>query len=142
MSRAPFQVLVFLRRHRDGQDEILLLKRSDLGVWQGIARGGEGYEAPAEAAIRETFEETRVLVADVKDLESVEMLSVLDVAGYHRWGEEITSIPEYAFCADVVSDVSIHISGEHTDYQWCSMEQALKLLEWDSNKRAIRKIPR
>ena len=140
MSRAPFQILVFLRRVIDGMAECLLLRRADKGVWQGVAGGGEGDETPAEAAIRETFEETGVLVTDVKDLESVEMLSVLDVAGYHRWGEEITTIPEFAFFADVSSDVSIHLSGEHTEYRWCSLDQALKLLEWDSNKRAIRNI--
>lgn len=119
-----------------------MLKRSDLDVWQGIAGGGEGDETPAEAAIRETFEETGVLVPDVIDLESVETLSVLDVAGYYRWGEEITTIPEYSFYADVSSDVSIHLSGEHAEYRWCSLDQALKLLEWDSNKRAIRKVLR
>ena len=114
MDRAPFQVLVFLRRVADGASEYLLLKRSDMDVWQGVAGGGEGEETPSEAAIRETFEETGVLVLDVIDLESVEMLSVPDVAGYYRWGEEIKTIPEYAFYADIACDVSICISEEHT----------------------------
>ena len=68
------------------------------------------------------------------------MLSVPDVAGYYRWGEEIETLPEYAFYADIASDVSICISEEHTEYRWCSLEQALELLEWDSNKRAVRKV--
>lgn len=137
MSRSPFQVLVFLCRRREGQDEVLLLKRSDLGVWQGVAGGGEGDETPMETAIRETLEETGVLASDIVDLDSAEMLSVLDVAGYYRWGESVDFIPEYAFCADVPVDTSIKISSEHTEYRWCSPEEALDMLEWESNKRAI-----
>lgn len=140
LSRAPFQVLVFLRRHRDGQDEVLLLKRADLGVWQGVAGGGEGEETPVVAAVRETLEETGVLLSEVVDLDSIEMLSVIDVAGYYRWGEETTTIPEYAFYADVAPDVLIRMSDEHAEYRWCDLGQALKLLEWDSNKKAIRKL--
>ena len=140
MNRAPFQVLVFLRRVVDGASEYLLLKRSDMDVWQGVAGGGEGEETPSEAAIREIFEETGVLVSDVIDLEFVEMLSALDVAGYYRWGEEIETIPEYAFYVDIASDVAIRISEEHAEYRWCGLEQALELLEWNSNKRAVRKI--
>ena len=44
MSRAPFQVLVFLRRLDANGPEYLVLKRADLSVWQGVAGGGEGDE--------------------------------------------------------------------------------------------------
>lgn len=137
MGRAPFQILVFLRRVSDRGFEYLLLKRADMGVWQGVAGGGEENETPTEAAIRETLEETGVHVSSIVDLDSVEMLSVLDVAGCYRWGNSVEFIPEYAFCADVSVDISIRISGEHTECRWCNLEQALNLLEWESNKRAI-----
>lgn len=58
MSRAPFQILVFLRRVINDEIEYLLLRRADSGVWQGIAGGGEDDEGPEDAATRETLEET------------------------------------------------------------------------------------
>lgn len=140
MSRSPFQVLVFLLRQQEGQKEVLLLKRADMGIWQGIAGGGEGEESPVEAAKREVREETGACLSCVTDLDSVEMLSVLDVVGSYRRGEGIAYIPEYVFFASVSSDTQIRISKEHTEYRWCGFDQALDLLEWNSNKQAVKKI--
>ena len=140
MSRAPFQILVFLRRHKGEESEYLLLKRADMGVWQGVAGGGEGDETPIVAAIRETREETGVEISDIVDLKSVAELSVIDVAGYYRWGEDIRVIPEFAFLADVPSDAKIKISCEQAEvYEAGSGVQAMQLLEWDSNQQAITK---
>lgn len=108
-----------------------------MGVWQGVAGGGECDETPIAAAIRETREETGVEISDIVDLKLVAWLSVIDVAGCYRWGKDIRVIPEFAFLADVPSDVKIKISGEHTGYLWCNSERALQLLEWDSNRQAI-----
>lgn len=116
------QILVFLRRHKGEEFEYLLLKRADMGVWQGVAGGGEGDETPIVAAIRETREETGVEISDIVDLRSVAELSVIDVAGCYRWGEDIRIIPEFAFLADVPSDAKIKISCEHTEYLWCNSE--------------------
>ena len=42
MSRAPFQVLVIPYRYcTDGSLEYCLLKRTDMGIWQFVAGGGE-----------------------------------------------------------------------------------------------------
>ena len=114
-----------------------MLRRADTGVWQGVAGGGEGDETPSEAAVREIEEETGAIVQDVIDLDSVEMLSVLDVAGFLRWGEDVRYIPEHAFCADVPLDTPIRLSGEHTECRWCNLEEALDMLEWESNRQAI-----
>lgn len=140
MSRSPFQVLVFLLRQQEGQEEVLLLKRADRGIWQGIAGGGEGEETPVEAAKREAREETGVCLSCVTDLDSVEMLSVLDVVGSYRWGEGVAYIPEYVFFASVSPDTQIRISKEHTEYRWCGFDQAFDLLEWNSSKQAVKKI--
>ena len=57
MSRAPFQVLVFLRRLDANGPEYLVLKRADLSVWQGVAGGGEGEPYYTETAEPEVTEE-------------------------------------------------------------------------------------
>lgn len=118
--------------------EYLCLKRADMGVWQGIAGGGEGSEAPLAAAIRETFEETGVKTSAMVDLHSVAKLPVVDVVGSYLWGENVAEIPEFSFCAEVPYDTQIKLSAEHTEYKWCTAKEALDLLEWDSNKQAIR----
>lgn len=139
MSRAPFQVLVFLRRVINDEFEYLLLRRADSGVWQGVAGGGEDDEGPEDAAIRETLEETGVALSALVNLESVSMIPTLDVTDVLLWGDDVTELPEHAFCATVLADVRIILSAEHTESRWCGKDEALRLLEWESNKRAILK---
>lgn len=138
MSRAPFQVLVLLRRPGAEGTEYLVLKRSDTGAWQGIAGGGENDESPREAAARETLEETGIAAAKLIDLQSVSSISVLEVTGCHQWGDLVSEIPEHAFCVDVEANASVRLSEEHTDYRWCSAREAFDLLEWESNREALR----
>lgn len=138
MSRAPFQVLVLLRRPGAEETEYLVLKRSGTGAWQGIAGGGENDESPREAAARETLEETGITVAKLTDLQSVSMIPVLEVTGCYQWGDLVLEIPEHAFFADVDANTTIQLSGEHTEYRWCSAREALDLLEWESNRKALR----
>lgn len=66
------------------------------------------------------------------------MLSVLDVVGNYLWREAIAEIPEYAFVADIGSDEAINLSCEHEDSRWCDLEEAMGLLEWESNKAALK----
>lgn len=139
MSRAPFQVLVFLRRVINDEIEYLLLRRADSGAWQGIAGGGEDDEGPEDAAIRETLEEAGVALSALVNLESVSMIPALDVVDALLWGDDVTELPEYAFCANVPANAPIVLSGEHIESRWCGKDEALRLLEWESNKRAILK---
>ena len=139
MSRASFQVLVFLRRVANDETEYLLLRRADSGVWQGIAGGGEDDEGPEDAAIRETLEETGIALSALVNLESVSKIATLDVTGTLLWGEDMVELPEYAFCANVPANAQIILSGEHVESRWCERDEALRLLEWESNKRALLK---
>ena len=140
MSREPYQVLVFLRKRICGQDRYLVLKRADMNVWQGVAGGGEDGEIPKETAIRETLEETGVHVESIKQLSSVAMLPVSDVVGSHLWGAGIGEIPEYSFVADVDDDAAVALGDEHEDSRWCDYDEAMELLEWESNRGALREI--
>lgn len=136
-SREPYQVFVFIWIISKGVKEYLLLKRADMHIWQGVAGGGEKDELPLEAAKREILEEIGLSINALQQLPNAQMLSVIDVVGCYLWGKDITEIPEYAFAAYIEESASIVLSEEHEDSRWCSFDEAINLLEWESNRKAI-----
>ena len=138
MSRAPFQVLVFPYMI-DSNGEVLycVFRRQveDGGYWQAIAGGGEGTEAPLDAAIREGFEEAGIPEdCQYVQMDSCATIPVVDICGF-RWGNGILVIPEYAFAVRV-GDAQIALSREHIDFRWVDYDTAKQMLKWDSNRTA------
>lgn len=134
--RAKYQILAIPFRKKDEALEYAILKREDLGVWQGVAGGGEEGESVLESAAREIFEEIGIMLAKEK---IVQLDTKSSIPVYHfkeNWGENMYVINEYAFGADVQNN-EIRLSDEHTEYKWCSYEMAMELLNWDSNKTAL-----
>jgi dATP pyrophosphohydrolase len=134
--RAPFQVLVipFLRERK--KYFYAIFKRKDLKFWQGISGGGENEETPAEAAKRETFEETKI---DKRSkyiaLDSMATIPIINVGNY-KWKEGILVLPEYSFGVEVFSK-DLKVGKEHSGYKWLPYEKAEQLLKHDSNKTAL-----
>ena len=135
--RAKFQVLVFPYYVINDQIKFVVLKREDLCVWQGIA-GGEDDELPLQAAKREASEELNIsLLSEYISLDSTASIPANNFKNHVQlWGEDTFVIPEYSFGVLVTNDV-LKLSEEHTEYRWCSYDEAINLLEWDSNKRAL-----
>lgn len=141
MARAPYQVLVMpFRRARAGQPEFACLRRSDDGIWQGIAGGGDPSEAVAAAARRETIEEAGV-PADVPlyPLQTICSIPVCHFAARAGWPADLWVIPEYAFAIDCTG-VTVRLSDEHTQLRWGHYEVIRALLGWDSNRTALWEI--
>ncbi len=143
MGRAPFNVLVYpYIKVDDDEYEYALLKRSDLGIWHGVAGGGEGNETPTEAARRETYEETGIPVeSPFIKLDTVTPIPVTEFRDSHLWGEDIYVIPEYSFGV-LVKDRHIKLSREHTEYKWLKYQDAYKLLHFDDSKTALWELDR
>jgi dATP pyrophosphohydrolase len=143
MSRAPFQVLVFLYRFDDeGSLLFALFRRSDLDVWQGVAGGGEGNETPEDAARREAEQEAGVSSeASLVRLDSVASIPVEHFRDRYLWDPGLYVIPEYSF-GMAVADSALTLSDEHTEYRWLSYEEAHGLLRWDSNRVALWELHR
>ncbi|MEE9409751.1 MAG: NUDIX domain-containing protein, partial [Candidatus Heimdallarchaeota archaeon] len=62
----------------------------------------------------------------------------LDEKYKDTYPEGIEEIPEYVFIARV--DQSDHPAidpNEHDEWKWCSFNEALKLLHWEDNKKAL-----
>ncbi|MHA2324814.1 MAG: NUDIX hydrolase, partial [Promethearchaeota archaeon] len=137
--RVPIQVLIYPVRRNKPNWEYLMLRRvkSRGGFWQGITGAPENDEAIIEGAKRELFEETGFHSASLIQTDVSYIIPMQD-----KWKdiypEDTTEIPEYLFIA------IIHQAGypkidpiEHDDWKWCSYREAMNLLSWDDNKRAL-----
>lgn len=140
MARAPFQVLVLPYRRLGAELEYALFRRADLGVWQGIAGGGENQETPAEAARREAFEEAAIPPSSAFErLASTAAISVEHFVDRRCWDPSLKTIPEYSFGVDVDHQL-LCLSGAHTAVRWAGFSEGLALLEWESNRAALREL--
>jgi dATP pyrophosphohydrolase len=133
--RAPFQVLIFPYQMVDDEFRFLIALRSDHNVWQAISGGGEDDKSPLEAAKRELIEEAKLVGDNWQLLDSMCMLPKVFYAGHENWTNHQYVVPEFAFSVQVTKEPLI--SSEHTEYRWCSFQEACELLKYDSNKIAL-----
>ena len=135
--RKPIQVLVLPYKYQEDKPLFLILKRSDLNVWQGIAGGVEANETIFNAAKREAYEETGIpLSSEFIRLDSKSTIPVNFIYGNFFWGEKVYNATEYCFGV-CVKDDNIILSNEHLEYKWVEYEEAFKLFKWDSNRNAL-----
>jgi dATP pyrophosphohydrolase len=133
--RAPFQVLLIPYRRRPCGLEFAVLRRADAGYWQFVAGGGEDDETPAEAAARETREETG-LTGPLTPLDSFSTVPREGVGAAAHWPPDLYVIPQHCFAIDAGTR-EIALSPEHTEVRWVPYERARELLKWDSNRNAL-----
>ena len=98
--RAPFQVLVIPFRRTAAGPEYAVLKRSDDAAWQFVAGGGEADESPAQAAVRETKEETGITAGTFLKLDSLATIPKNCFTGSGSWAKDVYVIPEHCFAVD------------------------------------------
>jgi 8-oxo-dGTP pyrophosphatase MutT (NUDIX family) len=130
--RLPIQVEAIIFRRNGNVIEYLLLKRPPErnGFWQPVTGGVEERETRDEALQREIMEETGVrnIVAVIEDL-------------YHFEFSDPNLNQEYVYGVEVSSSEEIVLDPkEHSEYRWCSLQEALQLLHWKENKEALRKL--
>lgn len=117
----------------DAGVKYLLLKRTKErgGFWQPVTGGIRKGELAKEALIRELQEEL-----SLKD----NCFSIVDLD--YEFVFELESgkqITEYVFGVELFSN-NFKLSGEHEECKWVDLQQALKMLKWDSNKQAIKEL--
>jgi len=130
--RLSIEVEAIIFRRNDSRIEYLLLKRlpQKNGFWQPVTGGMEEGETLEEALRREIMEETgiRKIVAMIEGL-------------YYFEFSDPNPNQEYAYGVEVSPSEEILLDGrEHSEYRWCSFQDALQLLHWKENKAALRKL--
>ena len=130
--RLPIQVEAIIFRRNGNKVEYLLLKRLPKrnGFWQPVTGGVEEGETRNEALRREIREETGIknIIAVLEDLYLFEF-SDPNLNQEYVYGVEVSPSEE------IVLDRK-----EHSEYRWCSFQEALQLLHWKENKEALRKL--
>ncbi|MDF4853379.1 NUDIX domain-containing protein, partial [Vibrio parahaemolyticus] len=102
----------------DGVDKILLLKRVKGGYWCHVAGGVEAGETGWQTILRELKEETQI---DHVELHKADFLEQFYEAKENR----ILVIPCFVlFCPP---NQPVVLNEEHTEYRWCSLEEAKQL---------------
>lgn len=136
--RLPKQVLIIPYRVIDDNVEYCIFRRNSNKVYQWISGGVEDFDKDILAAVkREISEEIGVLDdLEIIELECFTKIPVVNIVKEFMWGDNIFYSNEYCFAVNI-SDKQIKISKEHSDYKWCSYDDAMDLLKYDSNKNAL-----
>ncbi len=132
--RLPIQVeAIVFRRLCDGIEYLLLrrlLERN--GYWQPITGGLEEGETRTEALSGEIEEETGIR----------NLLRVIEGLYYFEFSDPSLN-KEYVYGAEASPAEEVVLDGkEHSEYRWCSIEDAMQLLHWKENKEALEKLSR
>ncbi|MCW4052701.1 MAG: NUDIX domain-containing protein, partial [Candidatus Bathyarchaeota archaeon] len=100
------------------------------GFWQPVTGGVEEGETRKEALHREIMEETGVknVLTVIEDL-------------FHFEFSDPNLNHEYVYGVEISSSAEIVLDGkEHSEFRWCSFQEALQLLSWEENKTALRRL--
>jgi dihydroneopterin triphosphate diphosphatase len=139
------QVECIVFRKKEKNIEFLLLKRIPKkgGFWQPICGGKEETDKSLiAAAFRELKEEANILQKDIITI--FPSFYFFEINKHYLTGKPISPIKEYVFGFETNSNVVISIKKniypEHDEIRWVSFEEAIKLLKWENNKDALKKL--
>ena len=133
MSYRTTQVEIIVFKIVNDKILFLLLKRNKQkgGFWQPITGGVHDGESLADAVKRELLEEI-----GIKDY-----IRIYNKIHYFEFDtDKLETLKEYVFGVQIADDTTAKLSPEHTDMKWCTIEKALELLKYDSNKVGFKKL--
>jgi dATP pyrophosphohydrolase len=138
--KQPRSIQVVIFADTPAERRYLLLRRiaSQGGFWQSVTGSLEDGETHASAAVREVLEETGIC-STAEDLIDLNVLNTFEIAP--RWRDKyppgVTHNEEKCFALKVREcEVTLDLL-EHQAYAWEPLERAVKMLYWESTRRAF-----
>lgn len=137
MTRAPYNIHILLYRTGNGGNrEYAIFRRADDSKWQGISGGGEDGETILESALREGYEEASLPQSTILHrLDCVSYIPSSEFKASEIWGDKVVVVPMYFFGG--YYDGEIKLSHEHSEFKWCSFDEAMNLIYWHDQKNAL-----
>ncbi len=128
------------RRTDHGPEVLMMLRQPRTGLWWGSVTGrlepGESMEVTAHRELKEeTGLEGRLTPLYFDHTFWVDPTLLGLPAGEPRWNTETCFHMEVPAMAEVRLDLS-----EHSEYRWCSLDQALELMRWEGGQMALRRL--
>ncbi len=115
--------------------KFLLLKRSSNekypNIWQMVTGKIKANESAFETAIRELKEETGLEAEEIFTVPIVNSVYLIE-------SDEVCLIP--VFVCRVNSKSEVKISSEHCEFKWVTTDEAIKLLNWEGQKKSVKLI--
>ena len=116
----------------NAQIEYLLVKRTLKrgGFWQPVTGGVEEGETLIKCLKREIEEEVGFKKFK-RIIEKIHYFKFLD--------QEL--ITEHVFGVEIYPKAAVLLDQrEHSAFQWCNFEEAIRLMKWKNNKKALKKL--
>ncbi len=101
----------------DAQNRLLLMKRSDSGLWGPPGGSTEPGERVEEAAKRETAEETGL---EIGEMSLFGVFSGPELYYKYPNGDEVYNVTIVYLSRDFNGEVNL--DGEHTEYRWFALD--------------------
>jgi len=115
----------------DGEMKLLLMKRVKGDFWCHVAGHIEQGETGVDAIVREFREETQIEVSALYNAQFLEQF-------YEPSVNVIQLIPVFAvLCPE---NQSVTLNDEHTEYQWCTLDEALALAPFPNQHAVFKHI--
>ncbi|MGR6839737.1 NUDIX hydrolase [Aliivibrio wodanis] len=111
----------------DGEVKMLLMKRVKGGFWCHVAGSIEDDETGIDTIVREFKEETQIEVSNLYNAQFLEQF-------YEASVNVIQLIPVFVVMCPPEQEVVLN--EEHTEYKWCSLEEAVELAPFP-NQHAV-----
>ncbi len=136
MPDINFKIVEAVVFRRTDPPEFLTLRRSDNdriypGLWQLVSGGIEPGEKAYEAALREIGEEIGLTPEKLFN-------TPLTNTFYFFTNDTVNVSP--VFAAEVDTADQVKLSPEHQEYRWLKKEEAMSLLVWPGQKKAVEMV--
>jgi dATP pyrophosphohydrolase len=134
--KLPLQVdVIIFYKFKDSYKYLMMQRNDDRGgFWQPVTGGVEDGESILEAAKREVSEEAGYKNSELKRVIDLDYSFQFKLKNKDFW------ITEYVFAAEASHPDFIRLEKEHQKVVWSTFDEAMKLLEWDTNKETLKKL--